>query len=253
VVTRRWRNHVDDSTSSGTDSRAKILRAATAVFAERGKHGARMEDIAAHAGVNKALIYYYYGSRQKLYRQVLKSTLAANLDEIFQALREVPQGEHRSRDLIRLLSRTYFTIFSRNLHATKIVIEALANEPDLVREVRNELVGEKLVRPSRLLGIFEQEIGQGALRPVDPKQLFLSIVGMNLIYFLVKPIAEVFLAIDVVDEEEFIRAREDSIVDLLLHGVIPREPGDGRTRSTGEGPGRGVRDAHHVHEEDDDA
>ncbi len=225
--------------SSDTDSRARILRSATEVFAGRGKHGARMEEIASRAGVNKALVYYYYGSREKLYRQVLKSVLTANLGQIFRALRSATAGEHRPEDVIRLLSGTYFGIFSGDLAATKIVIESLANEPDLVRAVRDELIEEKLVRPSRLLGLFEREIEKGVLRPVDPKQLFLSIVGMNLIYFLVKPIAEVFLAVDVTDEEEFIRAREESIVDLLLHGVMRGGEGTGGRPDAGAGKNRG--------------
>src|SRR5512133_2313872 len=58
-------------------TRRRLLDAATAVFAEHGFAGARVDEIAERAGVNKRMIYAYYGDKEGLYREVLSSRLAA--------------------------------------------------------------------------------------------------------------------------------------------------------------------------------
>src|SRR5512138_1693444 len=57
-------------------TRAALLDAAALVFAERGFAGARVDEIAARAGVNKALIYAYYGDKKKLYGAVIASRVS---------------------------------------------------------------------------------------------------------------------------------------------------------------------------------
>ncbi len=57
------------------ETKAKIISAAIEVFAVKGKHGARMEEIAEKANVNKALLYYYYTSKDLLFKEVLKNII----------------------------------------------------------------------------------------------------------------------------------------------------------------------------------
>ena len=69
---------------------------------------------------------------------------------------------------------------------------------------------------------FHEGQEQGLLRNIDYSQLLISIVGMNLVYFVTKPVAQVFLQFDVVDERKFIRERRKFIVDLLLNGILQK-------------------------------
>jgi AcrR family transcriptional regulator len=97
----------------GEGTRQAILRAATAEFIARGFHGARMEHIAARAGVNKALVYRYYGNRDNLMREVLSRQIArreAILAQIPDKLTDSLEVWYRETaahggDLIKLLQR----------------------------------------------------------------------------------------------------------------------------------------------------
>jgi AcrR family transcriptional regulator len=97
----------------GEESRQAILRAATAEFIEKGFHGARMEHIAARAGVNKALVYRYFGDRDNLVREVLSREIArreAILERIPDKLSDSLEVWYRETaghggDLIKLLQR----------------------------------------------------------------------------------------------------------------------------------------------------
>ena len=66
-----------------TDTEQKILNAATDVFLEKGHDGARMQEIADKAGINKALLHYYFRSKQKLFRTVFKKEAQSMLASIF--------------------------------------------------------------------------------------------------------------------------------------------------------------------------
>lgn len=97
----------------GAQTRQAILRAATGEFIEKGFHGARMEHIAARAGVNKALVYRYYGDRDNLMREVLSHEIArreAILEQIPDDLAESLEVWYRETaghggDLLKLLQR----------------------------------------------------------------------------------------------------------------------------------------------------
>ncbi len=66
-----------------TDTEQKILRAASEIFLEKGHDGARMQEIADKAGINKALLHYYFRSKQKLFRTIFRKELQTMLVSIF--------------------------------------------------------------------------------------------------------------------------------------------------------------------------
>src|SRR6266545_704720 len=81
------------------NTREMLLHAATAAFAEDGFAGARVDDIAARAGVNKALIYTYYRDKEGLYRAVLSSRLAPPASSL--AVRAESDARQRLEDVVR--------------------------------------------------------------------------------------------------------------------------------------------------------
>jgi TetR/AcrR family transcriptional regulator len=209
-----------------TSSRSRIRAAAIEVFAEKGRFGARMEEIAKRADINKAMLYYYYGSKENLYREVLGAILKSNLHQLFTSVGRELTGIHDPAEMIRLISSTYFRVFSGNPSYTKILFEAVAGEPGEVRQIVSTLKDQSdVIRPERILEILEQGIARKVYRDIDPKQILVSIIGMNLIYFLARPIASVLLDLDDTGQDAFLDGREKSIIEMLLYGVM-LESGD---------------------------
>jgi len=155
-----------------------LLRAATEEFAERGLAGARIDAIAERAGVNKRLIYYYFGSKDDLFLAVLEQTYAG----IREAERRLELQALAPPDAVRRLVQftwhyylehpEFLTLLnSANLHRARHL-----KESKRVRELNSPLVqllGEVLER-GRRDGIF-----RGG---VDPVQLYISIAGLAYFY-----------------------------------------------------------------------
>ncbi len=210
-------------TEDGVDSKNRIIRAAIETFAQKGKHGARMEEIAAKADVNKAMVYYYYSGKDSLFRAVLVAILRRVYDRVFDILgSEETNGANRAEKVARLVS-AHFTAFSENMSFAKILLQALSNEPgDLkaaIRTVRDDDEAPNPRLPEALLATVEEGILQREIRELDPQQILISIIGMSLIYFIGKPISETLLNRKVESDETFLKERAKSIVDMVLHGV----------------------------------
>lgn len=201
------------------DTKSKIISAAIKVFAEKGKHGARMEEIAGRAAVNKAMLYYYYTSKEILYKEVLKTLLGRITEKIIAGIQLVIEKTNDPVKIVEGFIQTHNKAFAQNVVVTKVLLNAIVNTPEEFSEIM-ELLQRDLEFPQKLMEIFEQGISQNNFRDVDPMQVFINIIGTNLIYFIAKPIAEIIFKLDVQDEQSFLKKREDSVVDLLLYGLV---------------------------------
>jgi TetR/AcrR family transcriptional regulator len=91
-------------------TRAKILRAATVLFAAKGPDATPVDEIASRAGVNKRMLYHYFGSKRELYQNVLKNTFS-RLDQISE---EVIRQTTDAQGLIEAIFREYFGFLRQN-------------------------------------------------------------------------------------------------------------------------------------------
>jgi len=173
----------DRNAGSGA-ARASILAAARSLFSEKGFEGASTQEIADLAGVNKRLVFYYFGNKEELY-------LAA-LEDFFGKVEMLLEnfcvtGEDLKDPWLSLIR------FSDNF----IHFAASHQEPIriLVREIMNDgkildILTERFIRPIFLAGeqYFGNLIGQGEQNGQAVQHLILSIGGANLFYFLMTPL-----------------------------------------------------------------
>lgn len=197
-----------------SNSKEKIISSAVKVFAEKGKYGATMDEIAKVAGVNKALLYYYFSTKAGIYAEVLsaivfkmKSIISRGIDY---------ENYSDSINIIKGFATNHMMAFAKNQNYTKIIFEALVNDPNILKEIllkSNESINKKM------LNYIKQCVEKKEIRNINPEHLMINIVGMNLIYFIGAPIAQSLLGLNVFDNEKFLKERMDSILDLLLHGI----------------------------------
>ena len=207
------------------DTKTKIISAAIQIFAEKGKYGTRMEEIAARASVNKAMLYYYYTNKEILFKEVLKTILDKIATSIISSTKQITESSNDPTEIVEAFIHAHNKAFSQNSEYTKIILNAIINTPEEFREVM-EVTQPDHIFPQKLMDIFDQGISQNDFRKVDPMQVFISIIGTNLIYFIGKPIAETIMNLEVQDEQAFLKEREDSVVDLLLYGLVKKNNGN---------------------------
>ncbi len=163
-------------------TREAILRAAEAEFAARGFGGARADAIAARAGVNKALPFYHFVSKARLYDEVLSRALG-RLGEIVAHTIESPQPEERLASFVRDLS----SYLAANPNWLRIIVRELIDDGS-----RAKAIARRYLKP--LVDTSYAEIVRGIegghTRPMDPLQIMVSIAAEVTFYFLVAPFLE---------------------------------------------------------------
>jgi len=185
-------------------SREAILRAAVAAFAEQGEAGARTDAIARSAGVNKALLHYYFGTKEALYGAVLEQVFSALVQGFLERLRGPGTPGER-------LLRHFLAHFDR-----------MAASGAFARLMGHELLRARAGQSTRLADIaricfhplhealcavLEQGMAAGELRPVDPAVAVLSLTGGNVFYFMSAPVFREIAGRDPRDPERMARQR----------------------------------------------
>lgn len=207
---------------AGMDTKEKILQAALGVFAEKGKHGTRMEEIATKAAVNKAMLYYFYSTKENLFQAVLESSFARIAHRITHDLDARLGAVTDPREKVRIIVQRHFDAFSHNTSETHLLLEAMATNPEDAKRAL-KVVAERdasLLCPEKFVHFFEECKTNKLFRDIDPRQTLINIIGMNLIYFIAKPISQLLLNLDVTDEKEFLRQRQECVVDMIFHGIL---------------------------------
>jgi AcrR family transcriptional regulator len=197
----------------------RILAAAERLFAERGLAGARTGQIARAARVNKALLYYYFRSKEKLYFTVLDSLFGQLLDSV--------EAGMKSASLPRLRLLAYMNSY----------FDFILGHPNYPRLVQRELMeGGKHLRwiSERYFAPIQRELSRiiaagteaGEFWPVDPVQTVLTVNSMVVSYFAIAPMLNQVLGRDALHSEA-IEARRRAILDFVEHGLL-RHPGSHR-------------------------
>jgi len=199
-----------------TDTEKKIIEAANKIFLEQGKDGARMEEIAQEAGLNKALLHYYFRSKEKLYQYIFKKKIQEFFYTLFNSFTPSDEPKIFIKDFIF----NYIDLIQKNPQVVRFILWEIGKGGDLIKETLAELIntrGENI--PDILIKRIESAIKDNKIRKIDAQHLMFSLIGMSIFVFIAKPIVEiVFENVDVTDFK-FIEARKTTIFDLVWNGL----------------------------------
>jgi AcrR family transcriptional regulator len=190
----------------------EILDAALAVFAEKGFAAARMEDIAAQAGVTKGTIYLYFPSKEEVFKSLAREHVGETLGSIIE---EAKGYEGSFREFLEML----LTVMAAKLQNAefaifpKIIIAESGNFPELARFWRTEVIDKAL---GMLTGVLTKAIARGEIRDVPADyvaRLCVAPFVMSVIW------RTVIAPTDIVpfDYHKFLALH----LDLLLRGLAP--------------------------------
>jgi AcrR family transcriptional regulator len=143
---------------------AEILDAALQVFAEKGFAAARMEDIAARAGVTKGTIYLYFENKDAVFKALTQSTIGLAIGNVTDVAANFPGT---TPDLLRFALKTMggFLTTTDRVVLPKIILAESGNFPELTKFYRDNLVSKGL---GLLSSIVSRGIARGEFRPMNP-------------------------------------------------------------------------------------
>ncbi|PCH70672.1 MAG: TetR family transcriptional regulator [Bacteroidales bacterium] len=189
-----------------------ILKAAKKIFAQKGLSGARMQEIADEAGINKALLHYYYRSKEKLFEQVFDAALKKMLRPVIAFLADDSELFQK----IRNICHHYYSVLLEFPFIPNFVINEVSTDPTRIIKMM-ELEG-LLEGKEKTIQQVEQCIKDGKIREIDPKELIWNILSLCVFPFASKPIFSVLIYEDQ-DINEVLKGRADRVADFIIDSI----------------------------------
>jgi TetR/AcrR family transcriptional regulator len=197
------------------ETRERILDAAHAVFLRKGTANSRTHEIAAEAGVNKALLHYYFGTKAALADAIFERSMAAIMPRIFGILADEARTiEQKVRDI----AREQIDFHSARPYLAGYVVSEMHAEPDRVAAIF-----AKSGRPP--LDVIRRQIREavkaGTMRSISAEQFVVNLMGLLVFPFALRPVLSALLGMDPSSWAAFIEERRRLLPDFILAGLRP--------------------------------
>jgi TetR/AcrR family transcriptional regulator len=196
------------------ETRAAILSAAEQIFARAGLEGARTDAIAAEAGVNKALLYYYFKSKGGLYEAVVED----HFREFNRQALEVLSAPGSARTVLLRYVSLYFDFISARRRYASLYQQLMTARGKLVRRYF-------VPRSTAFNKLLERGVRDGEFRRADARHTAISIVGLIVFYFSAAPVLQLLGHSDAYTAAN-LRRRKREVLDFIRHGLFvdPKAP-----------------------------
>jgi TetR/AcrR family transcriptional regulator len=193
-------------------TRATILAAAERVFAESGLAGARTDAIAAAAGVNKALLYYYFQSKERLYEAVVEN----HLQEFNRAVLDVLTAPGSPRAILLRYVNLHFDFVSARYRQARLFHQLMTTGGQPMRR----LVRKYFTPRSRALHqLLARGMREGDFRRVDPFHVTVSIVALIVFYFSAAQVLQTLGHADAYSDAN-LKRRKQAVLDFIRYGLF---------------------------------
>lgn len=198
-------------------TRAAILKSALEEFAHEGVTGARTDEIARRAGVNKALLYYYFKDKEGLYAAALEQVFTGLHDRVMTVLNH--DGLQPREKLLKYVEAHFDYIASAPLYPRLAQREFMRSGKSLSPAASRIL--DHYIKPiyTKIQALLQQGINTGDFRPVDPIQTMTSILGIIAFYFISLPAQQAMYAGDPTSAER-LASRRAAILDFVSAAVF---------------------------------
>ena len=198
------------------NTESTIPDAAKKVFLKKGGSGARMQEIADEAGINKALLHYYYRSKEKLFRAVFKSVFTKFMPKIA----EVISSDLPLFKKIEVFTEEYIDILSKNTLIPMFVLQELHKNPEGLVSLFIHLVKDIGIKPEIFFKQVRYEIKKGNIRPVDPHQLIVNMISMCIFPFAGRPLLQrIIFDNDSKLYDQFLKKRKKEVSKFIINSI----------------------------------
>lgn len=190
----------------------QILDAAKNVFQHKGMDGARMQEIADVAGINKAMLHYYYRSKQLLFEAVFKNVFSLLAPQLNTILNDDSPIEEK----IRSFTSNYTAFMTKHPYLPNFIISELNRNHNFIEKIK-EVPGFPSLDKFKVK--VAEEVHLGTIIPIDAEQLFVNILALNIFPFLAKPLVKAFSKMDETTYANFIEARKTAVADFIINSI----------------------------------
>jgi TetR/AcrR family transcriptional regulator len=200
-------------TENDKQTEEKIFEAATDVFVDKGMDGARMQDIATHAGINKALLHYYFRTKDKLFDAVFEMIAK----KIIRKFAPVFDENLSLEEKIRFFFKEHISFLQENPKLPAFILNEVNRNPARIKRLLQNIDLDKLWEK-----LYEQHRGEmekyNITEAVIP-QLMVSIAAISVFPFAARGIIEGILGKKGIEFNEFIEERKEFAADFVINAI----------------------------------
>lgn len=204
------------------ETEQRILEAARAVFIRRGTAGARMQEIAAEAGVNQALLHYYFRSKERLSAAVFEQFAA----RLFPVVVQILGGDLSLDEKIDRAIAAYLDNLARNPFLPGYLLAELHHHPERVAQL---LTAATNMHPDRVMPPVLEKLGAqirervsaGTMRPIAPEQFAINLIALCVFPFAARPMLAIALGMDDAAFARFIESRKAELPAFFHNALRP--------------------------------
>lgn len=204
------------------DTEQRILDAAHHVFVRTGTAGARMQDIARQAGVNQALLHYYFRSKQRLAEAIFRRAAAGLLPAVLRILSDpaMPIAEKVERvvhhEIDTLAGAPYLPAY---------VLSELTQHPERVQQLVESLTGLRPDRANPAFDVLGKQLRAGAragdIRPITPEEFTINLLSLCIFPFAARPMLRIVAQLGDEEWTAFIARRRRELPRFFLDALRP--------------------------------
>jgi TetR/AcrR family transcriptional regulator len=221
---RKQRRRPSRSARPETDGQTeqRILDAAHAVFIRSGTAGARTQEIAREAGVNSALLHYYFRTKERLAEAVFTRAACQLLPAVIGILASDAELEEKVEQVVQ----TELQHLSKAPFLPGYILSELAHHPEragqLVSAVTGMVPAEIGKRVSAVLrGQIDAAVRAGRIHPIEPDQFTVNLLAMCVFPFAARPMLMALLGFDQAGFDRFIDRRRKELAPFFLRALRP--------------------------------
>ncbi|TAN02294.1 MAG: TetR/AcrR family transcriptional regulator [Chitinophagaceae bacterium] len=202
-------NEVDPSTEQ------LILEAARNVFLQKGMSGARMQDIADEAGINKALLHYYFRNKSRLFEMIFREAL----QKLLVSIKDIVDNDMSLEEKITTICVRYISMLSENPYLPLFVLHEIHQDPRRIIQFFKEKEIEFHLQKFFLQ--IQDSISHGSIRQVSPPQLMINIISLCVFPFAAGPLIKSIFGIDQWQFQMFVEERKKQVPEFVLAALRP--------------------------------
>lgn len=191
----------------------KILAAAKKVFTSKGMAGARMQDIADEAGINKAMLHYYFRDKDKLFEVVFLE----EAQKFFPKINAIFNSDAPLSEKIENFVNEYIDEMQENPYLPWFVMNEINRDPD---QFMYKIWGkDNLPKPGKFLEQIEKEIKKGTIKNIKPAHLLMNLLSMTIFPFVAKPMLTRNLRLSDVQFRGIMEERRKEIPKFIIDSI----------------------------------
>jgi len=209
-----WLNYTVNkmNKTKDTTTESEILKAAKRIFQRKGMIGARMQEIADEAGINKAMLHYYYRSKQLLFEAVFKKAFLLLAPQ----LNEVMNSDDSICEKIKNFTNNYISFVIKHPYLPNFIIQELNRNPEFVKNLMSE---KHFPTIEKFRNQVNTKVDEGVIRPIKAEQLFINIMALNIFPFIAAPLLKGFVGTNDPEYKQLMEERKTEVADFIIQSI----------------------------------